>query len=138
MLHKIHFLTNLLIRKKKTKALQGTATAEIKRAITELLYTFYRKLNLVGVGYRVTETENFENKLLTLKLGYSHSLFFKINETAKMSPLKLTKLFIYGNSYNNITQVASFIRSHKKPEPYKGKGILYEKEKITLKEGKKV
>ena len=50
----------------------------------------------------------------------------------------MTKLFIYGNSYRNVTQTAALIRSYKKPEPYKGKGILYETEKIVLKEGKKV
>ena len=42
----------------------------------------------------------------------------------------MTKLFIFGNSYQNVTQIASLIRSYKKPEPYKNKGILYETEKI--------
>jgi large subunit ribosomal protein L6 len=72
------------------------------------------------------------------KLGYSHSLYFKIPEQLIIFCLKFTKLFIYGNSYQNVTQIASLIRSYKKPEPYKGKGILYETEKILLKEGKKI
>ena len=49
----------------------------------------------------------------------------------------MTRLFIYGSSYQKVTQTASSIRSYKKPEPYKNKGILYEAEKIILKEGKK-
>ena len=50
----------------------------------------------------------------------------------------LTKLSVYGHSYQQITSTASQIRLNKIPEPYKGKGILYENEKIKLKEGKKI
>ena len=56
----------------------------------------------------------------------------------KIFCLKANKLFIIGNSYQFVTQIAALIRSCKVPEPYKGKGILYATEKITLKEGKKV
>jgi len=52
--------------------------------------------------------------------------------------LKNNKLFLIGNSSIFLTQVAALIRSYKIPEPYKGKGILYMSEKITLKEGKKI
>ena len=51
---------------------------------------------------------------------------------------KSTIIYISGNSLNNVTQITSNIRSYKKPEPYKGKGILYFNEKIKLKPGKKV
>lgn len=51
--------------------------------------------------------------------------------------LKLTKLFVYGDSYQKITKTTALIQSYKQPDPYKGKGILYENEKIILKEGKK-
>jgi large subunit ribosomal protein L6 len=51
---------------------------------------------------------------------------------------KATTIFISGNSNKNVSQTAALIRSYKKPEPYKGKGILYDNEKIVLKEGKKV
>jgi large subunit ribosomal protein L6 len=90
------------------------------------------------VGYRAFDVDNFENKLLLFKLGYSHSIYFKIPIESQIFCLKRTKLFIHGNSYQDITKIAAFIRSYKKPEPYKGKGILYETEKIILKEGKKV
>ena len=72
------------------------------------------------------------------KLGYSHPIFFKIPNNLQIFCFKFIKLFVWGNSYKNITQTSALIRSYKKPEPYKGKGILYEGEKIVLKEGKKV
>jgi large subunit ribosomal protein L6 len=125
-------------KKKYLSSLQGTTTALIKQLILETSYIFYKKLKLIGVGYRAFDVENFKNKLLLFKLGYSHSIYFKCSLKSKIFCLKNTKLFIFGNSYQNITQYASFIRSYKKPEPYKGKGILYDNEKITLKEGKKI
>jgi large subunit ribosomal protein L6 len=123
---------------KKIKALQGTTEAIIKKILIETTYIIHNKLKLVGVGYRVFPVNNFESKLLMFKLGYSHPLYFKIPETLKITSLKFTKLFIYGTSHQKVTQISSLIKSYKKPEPYKGKGILYDNEKISLKEGKKV
>jgi large subunit ribosomal protein L6 len=123
---------------KKINSIQGTCVALIKQLIVEISVTLYRKLKLVGVGYRALEVDSFKNKLLLFKLGFSHFLYFKIVKSVKIFSLKLTKLFIYGNSYKSITQIASLIRSYKKPEPYNGKGILYDTEKIVIKEGKKV
>jgi large subunit ribosomal protein L6 len=125
-------------QQKKLKALKGTTIALIKQLLIETSSTIYKKLKFIGVGYRAFDVEAFETKLLMFKLGYSHSLYFKVPKTIKFFCLKFTKLFIYGNSYQNVTQIAALIRSYKKPEPYKGKGILYESEKIILKEGKKV
>lgn len=131
----------LKISNKQTKnidALKGTTAAIIKQVILETSYLLYQKLKFVGIGYRTFDVKNFENRLLMFRLGYSHPIFFKVGEEATIFCLKRIKLFIYGNSYQNITQTAALIRSYKKPEPYKGKGILYENEKINLKEGKKV
>nr|YP_010133807.1 ribosomal protein L6 [Fistulifera saprophila]QWM93297.1 ribosomal protein L6 [Fistulifera saprophila] len=125
-------------QKKNINALKGTTAALIKQVILETSYLLYQKLKFVGIGYRTFDVDNFENRLLMFRLGYSHPIFFKISEEAKIFCLKRIKLFIYGNSYQNITQTAALIRSYKKPEPYKGKGILYENEKINIKEGKKV
>lgn len=124
--------------RKKLKAIQGTTLALIKQLIIETSAILYQKLKFVGVGYRAFNVQNFEKKLLMLKLGYSHPIYFKIPEDLEIFCLKLTKLFIYGDSYHSITKVASSIQSYKSPEPYKGKGILYENEKIQLKEGKKI
>ena len=104
----------------------------------EATAVMYQKLKLVGVGYRIFPVENFEDHLLLLKLGYSHSIHFKIPAKISVFCLKLTKLFIYGSSYQQITSTSSKLRLNKVPEPYKGKGILYEHEKILLKEGKKI
>lgn len=124
--------------KKNIKSIQGTTVALIKQLLIETSSTFYQKLKFIGVGYRAFEVDNFEKQVLLFKLGYSHPIYFKIPENLEISSLKFTKLFISGFSYNKITQAAALIQSYKYPEPYKGKGILYENQKIQLKEGKKV
>lgn len=126
------------LNKKQIKSLQGTTVALIKQMLLETSALIYDKLKIVGVGYRFLNVEGFKDKLLMFKLGYSHSLYYKIPNDLKIFNLKSTKLFIYGNSYQNVSQASSIIRSYKKPEPYKGKGILFDSEKILLKEGKKV
>lgn len=125
-------------KRKKLKSLQGINSALIKQCLIEISILLYQKLKFIGVGYRVFSVNNFNNKLLLFKLGYSHFLYFKLLKNFKYFNLKMTKLFIFGHSYQNITQIASVIRSYKKPEPYKGKGILYDTEKIMLKKGKAV
>jgi large subunit ribosomal protein L6 len=124
-------------KKKNISSLRGTTVALIKQLILETSFILYKKLKFVGVGYRGFEIENFKDKLLMLKLGYSHSIYFKTPKNLNIFCLKLTKLFIFGHSYQNITQTASLIKSYKTPEPYKGKGILYDNEIIKLKKGKK-
>lgn len=124
--------------KKKVRTLKRTTTSLIKQLLIEATAIMYQKLKLVGVGYRAFPVENFEDRLLLLRLGYSHPIHFKIPAKTSVFCLKLTKLFIYGSSYQQITSTASKIRLNKVPEPYKGKGILYENEKIVLKEGKKI
>lgn len=124
--------------KKKIWLIQNTTISLIKRLIVEANSTMYQKLKLVGVGYRAFPVENFESHLLILRLGYSHPIYFRIPLKTKIFSLKLTKLFLYSYSYQELTFTASKIRSNKIPEPYKGKGILYENEQIALKEGKKI
>jgi len=124
--------------KKNLKSIQGTTVALIKQLIIETSTIIYQKLKFIGVGYRTSPVDKFKNKLVMFKLGYSHLIYFKIPKEIQISCLKLTKLFIFGNSYADVNQTASLIRSYKHPEPYKGKGILYENEKIMLKDGKKV
>lgn len=124
--------------KKKIKAIQGTTYALIKQLLIETSAIIYQKLKFVGVGYRSFDVQNYEKKLLMFKLGYSHPIYFKIPKELNIFCLKLTKLFVYGNSYQKITETTSLIQSYKFPEPYKGKGVLFENEKIQLKEGKKV
>ena len=123
---------------KNAKKIQGTTVAKIKQMLIEISYVLYHKLNLVGVGYRVFSHETLSNQIY-LKLGYSHLIYFRIPSGLNTFSKKFTKLFLFGNvALDSLTQTASQIRACKFPEPYKGKGILYDQEKITLKKGKKI
>lgn len=131
--------TKLLDSRRKTlKALCGTTVAKLKQIVLEISIVLSKKIKLVGVGYKVFPVNYHEKPVLQLKLGFSHSVYYKIPPTLQISPVKSVFLYIFGNSYYSVTQAAAKIRSYKSPEPYKGKGILYENENIILKEGKKV
>lgn len=122
---------------KNLRKIQGNTVAKIKQVLIEITYTLHCKLNLVGVGYRTFMYEKLTNQIY-LKLGYSHLIYFRIPSGVNAYSQKFTKLFLYGNnSYDLLTQTAAQIRNCKLPEPYKGKGILYNQEKITLKKVKK-
>lgn len=126
------------INYKAAKTLQGTALAKIRHALVETTNTLYHRLDFVGVGYRIFPHGDDANQLY-FKLGYSHLIYFRIPDPLKTYSQKFTKLFLFGNcSLNSLTQVASQIRNCKKPEPYKGKGILHRHERIHLKKGKKI
>lgn len=124
--------------KKKIQMLQNTTVALIKYMLIESSILIYKKLKINGVGYRANFTENFNKNLLTFKLGYSHFVYIRTSDNLTTNCLTKTKLCIFGNSYEDISQFAARIRSNKMPDPYKGKGILYENEKVEIKEGKKI
>jgi len=124
--------------KKKLKMIQGTQVSLLKQILVDMLLLFCKKLNLIGIGFRVIILKILDSTLLHFKLGYSHFIYFKIPKNFKIVYLKPNKLFIVGCSYLLVTQIAALIRSYKIPEPYKGKGILYTTERISLKEGKKI
>jgi len=131
--------TNKKLKKNKAKIIKNTTVALAKQKIFEVLTTTYLKLNFVGLGYRVLNADigDYENALIMLKLGFSKPIFFKASANTKIFNLKLTKSCVYGSFYLDVTQVAAQIRYLKPPEPYKGKGILYEGEKVVLRPGKK-
>lgn len=134
------FVTNSCSKTELKNAvlMQGTYLAMIKAILIEINYDLYRKLNFVGVGYRAFFLENFTNQLY-LKLGFSHLIYFKIPQPMNAYCIKFTRLFIFGNvSVKMINHTLASLRQCKKPEPYKGKGILYEGERIKLKKGKKI
>lgn len=127
-----------IISLKSIKKIQGTTLAKIKQILIEITYTLYYKLNLIGVGYRAFLHEKLANQIY-FKLGYSHLVYFKIPVGINVYCQKFTRLFIFGKcSYDSLTQTTAQIRSCKVPEPYKGKGILHDQEKIILKKGKKI
>lgn len=124
---------------KKLKILQGTVAALLKQTLVELLFKVYLKIKLVGVGYKFFNEKSLFNKIILIKLGFSHVVYYRAPKSTNFFCFKKnTIMFIYGSSYLNVTQAASSIREFKKPDCYKGKGVLYFDEIITLKEGKKV
>lgn len=125
-------------RKKNLKTICGTTITRIKQSLLEISVLINKKIQLIGIGYKVFTINSYKKDILELKLGFSHPIFYKIPKTLKTVVLKSTLLYIFGNSHHLIKQMASTIRLCKLPEIYKGKGILYENEKIILKEGKKV
>ena len=126
------------IKKKKIKTTQGTTIALIKHLILEASGNFYRYMKFVGIGYRAFPIEGFNDKLFMFKLGYSHFIYFKIPNNYSMTSIKFTNIILSGKSYQNLCQIASIIRLCRKPDKYKGKGILFRDEKIKLKVGKKI
>jgi large subunit ribosomal protein L6 len=94
---------------------------------------YERKLELVGVGYRASMT----GKSLNLSLGFSHPVVFDAPEGISIETPTQTEVLIKGNDKQRVGQVAAKIRGFRPPEPYKGKGVRYAGEKITMKEAKK-
>lgn len=96
---------------------------------------YRRKLRLVGVGYKASIID----KKLNLKLGYSHEVLYDIPEDVQLqcSKNKGTLIVIKGKELHRVCQVAAEIRSLREPDAYKGKGIHYDKEQLTLKKGKR-
>ena len=123
---------NLLHFTGENKAMLGTVYANIKNEIIGNTKGFEKKLELVGTGYKA----NVSGKTLVLALGYSHDINFQIPDgiTIKVEKNLVT---VTGTSKQLVGQVAAEIKSFRKPEPYKGKGVRYEGEKIYRKEGKK-
>ena len=124
---------------KLKKSLQGSTYFFVKKLLKDFKTLSYKKLDLVGIGYKVFEiNKNTSYKLLHFKLGYSHNIYYKVPKSLDIQIRNSNKLFISGDNYNAVAKASSVIKSYKVPEPYKGKGILYFNESITLKEGKKI
>ena len=94
---------------------------------------YSKELELVGVGYRAKA----QGKMLNLTLGFSHPVDYEIPEGIEISTPSQTEVVITGIDKQKVGQVAAELRSIRPPEPYKGKGVRYKGEQITLKETKK-
>jgi len=118
---------------KKLSALHGLTRSLVFNMITGVSKGFEKSLELVGIGYRA----ELKGSSLHLSLGYSHPVRFELPKgiTAKLE--KQTKITIEGIDKQLVGETAATIRSFKKPEPYKGKGIKYTNETIKRKIGKK-
>lgn len=111
----------------------GTIRALLANMIKGVSEGYERKLELVGVGYRAS----MAGKALNLSLGFSHPVVFNAPEGITLETPSQTEILIKGSDKQLVGEVAAKIRGYRPPEPYKGKGVRYAGEKITLKEAKK-
>ncbi|MFM8430970.1 MAG: 50S ribosomal protein L6, partial [Holophagaceae bacterium] len=116
----------------QTKAYHGLVRALVQNAITGVTIGFKKDLDIVGVGYKAA----LEGKKLRLDLGYSHPIFYEIPKGIEVAVDKLTHVTVSGSDRQLVGQVAADIRKYRKPEPYKGKGVMYTGEVIRRKAGK--
>ncbi|GGA21269.1 50S ribosomal protein L6 [Dyella nitratireducens] len=111
----------------------GTVRALLANMVKGVSEGYERKLELVGVGYRAS----MAGKALNLSLGFSHPIVFNAPEGITLETPSQTEILIKGSDKQLVGEVAAKIRGYRPPEPYKGKGVRYAGEKITLKEAKK-
>ena len=118
---------------KESKRLWGMNRSLINNAVIGSNTGYEKILELVGVGYRAA----LKDKQLNLQLGYSHDINFDIPEGIAIVVEKQTTLKITGSDKQQVGSVASKIKTYRKIEPYKGKGIREKGQYILRKEGKK-
>jgi large subunit ribosomal protein L6 len=116
-----------------TKRLWGMKRSLINNAVIGSNTGYEKTLELVGVGYRAA----LKGKQLNLQLGYSHDINFDIPEGIKITVDKQTTLKISGADKQQVGSVASKLKTLRKIEPYKGKGVREKGQYVLKKEGKK-
>jgi large subunit ribosomal protein L6 len=110
--------------------MQRTLVDNLLRGVSE---GFLVELEIIGVGYRAA----VQGRTLNLQMGYSHEINYPIPEGIEIKCERPTAVAVSGADRQRVGQVAAEIRSYRKPEPYKGKGIRYVGEYVFRKEGKK-
>ena len=118
---------------KQSNAMSGTLRNIVANMVRGVKQGFEKKQTLVGVGYRAQAQGNKVN----LSLGFSHPVVHALPEGVKAETPTQTEIVIKGVNRQQVGQVAAEIRAYKPPEPYKGKGVRYTGEVVTLKETKK-
>jgi large subunit ribosomal protein L6 len=118
---------------REANAMSGTLRQLVNNMVVGVTKGFEKKLNLVGVGYKAQAT----GAKLNLVVGYSHPVNFDMPSGIKVETPAPTEIIIKGADRQRVGQIAAEIRAVRPPEPYKGKGIRYSDEKITIKETKK-
>ena len=118
---------------KQTKALHGTANANIANMIKGVTEGYKKDLEIIGVGYRF----NLKGDKLVINAGYSHPVEIQIPASLKVEVISNTEISVSGISKELVGEFAANIRKVRQPEPYKGKGIRYKDEYVRRKEGKK-
>ena len=116
-----------------SKAAAGTFRSLIQNMVIGVTEGYVKELELIGVGYRAKS----QGKTLNLTLGFSHPVNYEVPEGIEISTPSQTEISISGMDKQKVGQVAAELRAIRPPEPYKGKGVRYKGEQITLKETKK-
>ena len=111
----------------------GATRAHLANMVRGVTRGYEKKLELVGVGFRA----QVQGKNLNLTLGFSHPVSVVIPEGINIETPSQTEIVVKGIDRQKVGQMAAEIRDIRPPEPYKGKGVRYAGEQITLKEGKK-
>ena len=114
-------------------AMSGTMRALVANMVSGVSKGFEKKLNLVGVGFRAQA----QGQKLNLQIGFSHPVVKDMPAGIKVECPTQTEIVIKGADAQVVGQIAAEVRAFRPPEPYKGKGIRYSDEKVSLKETKK-
>ena len=118
---------------RQSKALHGLTRSLVANMVTGVSEGFRKDLEIIGVGYRANAKGPGK---LELALGYSHPVFVEAPEGITFDVPEPTKIGVVGIDKQAVGQVAAEIRAHRKPEPYKGKGVRYVGERVVRKAGK--
>ena len=114
-------------------AMSGTMRALVNNMVNGVSRGFEKKLSLVGVGFRAQA----QGQKLNLQIGFSHPVVKEMPAGVKVETPTQTEIVIKGADRQAVGQVAAEVRAIRPPEPYKGKGIRYVDERVSLKETKK-
>ena len=121
------------VSNKEAQTMWGTSQRQVQNLIKGVFQGFTVNLDLVGVGYRAS----VQNDMICIQLGFSHDVLYPIPKGIVVKCEKPTSISISGFSKQLVGQIAAEIRKMRKPEPYKGKGVIREGEFVVRKEGKK-
>jgi large subunit ribosomal protein L6 len=118
---------------REANAMSGTVRALVNNMVNGVTKGFEKKLSLVGVGYRAQA----QGDKLNLSLGFSHPVVHQMPAGVKCETPSQTEIVIKGIDRQQVGQTAAEVRAYRSPEPYKGKGVRYVDEVVTIKETKK-
>ena len=118
---------------KRARSMWGMQRTLVSNLVEGVTSGFSKTLELNGVGYRAA----MQGRNVNLQLGFSHDILYEVAAGVDVKCPNQTTIIVSGIDKQKVGQVAAEIRSYRKPEPYKGKGVKYEGEYIFRKEGKK-
>ncbi len=127
------FVISAVVDNKTGMSMWGMSRTMVANLIEGVTNGYKKELELKGVGYRA----QMKGSMLSMQLGFSHDVEYTPPAGITIKAPKPTQLIVEGIDKQQVGQVAAVIRSYRKPEPYKGKGVRYVGEYVRSKEGKK-